>query len=705
MNKEPLGLYLFRFLMGLGLFIFMCMLYWSSVLVENNMEDLKSEMSLLRSDLSSLRGETEKIREELFQASSEETRNLRTAKSTDKTISSTTEKNPSPYKNLLLPDPFYDTVLPEILGENFAFTGIQHRVTLGRPENLHPFSQWAEVGNFQALCGVTVGRSKFGTYETLTPDMALRMEERINPKTGVPEYWVFLRDNVFWQPLTPSMFPPGFELDKHFQQKHQVTAEDFKFYVDAILNSHFYEPRAVSLRTFYEALEEVEVIDKLTFVVRWKAKEVEGPDGKKEKKIKFIAKQLTAGLIPLASFVYKYFPNGKKIIDDKGDLNAYRTNSVWAQNFAEHWAKNIIPSCGPWIFTGMTERQLNFKRNKQYFEKNAALSASIEYDIKESVDNAWQQFKNNHLDMFSMQPDQIGEFNDFLKTPAYAQQAAAGNAIQRLDYLARIFTYLAWNNARPLFSSPKVRRALTMAIDRKRIVEEKVNGMGVVTNGTFHPTSNEYNSKIEPWPFNPAIAKRLLEEEGWHDSDGDGIIDKVINGKVTPFSFSISYPVKNPTFKSIGEFIVSSLKDIGIECRLNGLDTADLTAIFDDKNFDCLLMMWRLGTPPDDPRQLWHSSGAKEKGSSNMVGFVNAEIDKIIDQLEYEYDPKKRLELYHRFSLILHEEQPYTFLYVPKIAMLYRQYLKNVFIPADRQDLVPGANVEQPDPSIFYIKH
>ena len=48
--------------------------------------------------------------------------------------------------------------------------------------------------------------------------------------------------------------------------------------------------------------------------------------------------------------------------------------------------------------------------------------------------------------------------------------------------------------------------------------------------------------------------------------------------------------------------------------------------------------------------------------------------------------PKKRIELYHRFDAIIYEEAPYTFLYAPKVTIAYRDYLQNVFIPADRQD-------------------
>jgi peptide/nickel transport system substrate-binding protein len=154
----------------------------------------------------------------------------------------------------------------------------------------------------------------------------------------------------------------------------------------------------------------------------------------------------------------------------------------------------------------------------------------------------------------------------------------------------------------------------------------------------------------------------------------------------------------------ICEYIATSLREIGIDCQFAGLDVTDLSRQFDDKNFDAIFMGWKLGTPPEDPRQLWHSSGAKEKGSSNMIGFSNPKIDEIIDNLNYEYDKDKRILLYHRFHQIIHEEEPYTFLYTPKMRLLYRQHVKNIFIPRERQDLIPGANIPEPNTQAIWLE-
>lgn len=705
MNREPIGLYIFRFVLGLGLFAFMAMLYWSSVLVEDQIKGLRMQNEQISNDLFVIRSDMDKVRTDLLQALIQEERASSNTSEQPRPTSSPHSNRPQldfSLPNLLHTDPFYAVTLPKLLGDNFKPEGTFHSATVGRPDNLHPFSNWLQVSTWRSMCTVSAARLEFGKYETFAPDMAIKVEERITD--GKSEFWVHLRDGVYWQPIRRDWFTEDISLAPEFLRKQQVTAADFKFYFDALMNPFLQEAGAVALRTLLGDIEEIRVVDKLTFAVRWKSEEVKEPDGTIVYKTKYMAKQMTGSLRPLPRFVYQYFADGKKIIENDDDPETYRKNSVWAQQFSQHWAKNIIISCGPWIFDGMSDRQIKFKRNPDYYSPLEALAKSSEVQFKVSPDNIWEEFKQNRLDTYELRPDQILELDRFLKSPEYEAQQKQKAAIKRLDYVSRSYTYIGWNQAKPFFKSKKVRRALTMAIDRQRIIRQTLNGMGIEINGTFYRYSPAYDTSIVPWPYAPDQARQLLEEEGWYDSTETGIIDKVIDGKHVPFRFTLTYFVKNQTMKAICEYIATALKEIHIECNLNGVDIADLSAVFDGKSFDAIALGWSLGTPPDDPRQLWHSSGAKEPGSSNAIGFANAEADTIIDALDFEPNPEKRIALYHRFSAILHDEAPYTFLFTPKSALIYREYVQNVFLPVDRQDLVPGANIAQPDSSIFWIK-
>ena len=323
MKKEPIWLYLFKLLIGLGLFIFMVMLYWSSNLLEENMISIRDDLNQLKTEVTALSKQRPTQLQQLQQPASE----------TQTTTKERSHIDPN-LPNLLITDQFYTTTLPQkLLPPDFKPHGVRQGAAIGKPDNLHPFSNWANVSTWVEQCNVSVATQLFGIYETLSPDMAIKMEERKIKGTDIPEFWVHLRDNVFWEPLSQDFFPESVHLAPHFLKKHQVTAHDFKFFIDVLMNPFVQEPGAAALRNYLGDIQELEVIDDLTFIVRWKAENVKESDGREVKKIKYIAKQMTGGLKPLASFVFKYFPDGKKIIEDDSDPNTYRTNSVLGAKF------------------------------------------------------------------------------------------------------------------------------------------------------------------------------------------------------------------------------------------------------------------------------------------------------------------------------------------------------------------------------------
>lgn len=258
--------------------------------------------------------------------------------------------------------------------------------------------------------------------------------------------------------------------------------------------------------------------------------------------------------------------------------------------------------------------------------------------------------------------------------------------------------------ARPLFKDRTVRQALTLAIDRKRLIEQVLFELGEEMNGPFLSSSPAYDKTLPPWPYDPRRARFLLEQAGWHASESDGVLTRMDNGVSKRFSFALTYYVKSPIAQAVAQFIALSLKEIGVECRLKGVDQTDLSTAFDDRDFDALFLAWLMSPPPEEPKQLWSSKGMQEKGSSNMVSFSSPQADAIMEKLDWEYRPGVRISLYHALGRILYEEAPYTFLYTPKSVLLYRERLQNVWIPAKRQDLIPGANVLQPQPSIYWLK-
>lgn len=663
---------LFQILFGLCVLAMLGMLLWSSSLLEQDVKQLSMQVEQVQQSLERMPAQR------MFSAGQQSRRPHLSAE----------------FPNLLSEDPYMHTTLPQQLGESFVPTGCRREAMVGRVENLHPFNGFRDVSHFVSLCMPALAQLHCGKFEAYAPDLAIKIEER--PRRDLPqvkEYWVHLREGMEWQPLDPRHFPSDVKLAAHFLKPHPVTAADFKFFYDAVMNPYLSEAKASSLRTYLGDIETFEVIDDLTFVVRWKAYPT--PEGNYH--VKYASLGLTVGLQPLPCFVYQYFADGAKIVEEE----AYRTSSIWAQNFTQHWAQHALTSCGPYLFAGMTEEGISFRRNPQYHNSYAALTSEYRITFKESPDAVWQAFKAGQLDMCPLSPNQLSECARFMQGPEYEKQVTQGMAIHELDYIDRGFFYLGWNVQKPWFATSEVRQALTQAIDRRRIIEQNLNQMAIAITGPFFPGSTAYDASLTSWPFNPDAASRLLEEAGWVDLDGDGIREKIIDGESVPFSFRLCYYIKGGATKVIMDYVATALKEVGIDCQLYGLDLPDLSREFDDKTFDAIFMGWKLGTPPDDPRQIWHSAGAKEKGSSNAIGFANSSVDTLIEHLSYEADREKRESYYHQFHRIIYEQNPYTFLYVPKVRLLYRDWVHNLFIP--NETIIPGADSLEPNFGVIWL--
>ena len=108
---------------------------------------------------------------------------------------------------------------------------------------------------------------------------------------------------------------------------------------------------------------------------------------------------------------------------------------------------------------------------------------------------------------------------------------------------------------------------------------------------------------------------------------------------------------------------------------IHSLDWSLFNHLLDSRSFDAAFMSWSLPVEAD-PHQVWHSSQT-EKGS-NFVGFANREADLIIEEGRVTFKKEKRIQLYRRFHSIVHEEQPYTFLFVNESLIVLDKRFENV---------------------------
>lgn len=274
--------------------------------------------------------------------------------------------------------------------------------------------------------------------------------------------------------------------------------------------------------------------------------------------------------------------------------------------------------------------------------------------------------KNKEVDyMYVIQPI---DFVENIKDPAQFN-------LKKALVTEPVYVYIAWNNLNPLFADKKVRTALGYAIDRQSILDNIVYGLGTLVNTPVFIKSKYYNNNIKGIPYDPVKAKQLLTEAGWKDTDGDGILDKVIDGKKTDFKFTFINN-NNPKRKKVMLIIIEQLKQLGIQASLQEYEWS----VFLDKTkkheFDACYGAWQLNVTPEDPYQIWHSSQSKGEGS-NFISYNNPESDKLLEQNRVEFDENKRIEILNKWQEIIAEDQPTTFLWSEPSRYVYSDRFKN----------------------------
>lgn len=213
----------------------------------------------------------------------------------------------------------------------------------------------------------------------------------------------------------------------------------------------------------------------------------------------------------------------------------------------------------------------------------------------------------------------------------------------------------------PLFSDKQVRKAMSLAIDVDKLVEDLLTGASGEVYGqravsTVSPAiCGTHNQDIQPLPHDPEQARQILADLGWGDSNGDGILDK--DGQ--PFQFTLLTNSGNPRRAKAAIIIQANLAEIGVDVQIEKLESNTFFSRLRKKDYEVALSGWSASTFVD-MSSLWHSG---HRFAQNYPNYSNPEVDALIEQALSTPDPEETARLWKAVQAQIYEDQPYTFLY------------------------------------------
>lgn len=239
-------------------------------------------------------------------------------------------------------------------------------------------------------------------------------------------------------------------------------------------------------------------------------------------------------------------------------------------------------------------------------------------------------------------------------------QAEANPDLQLFTSPLSDLTFLLFNvdtpNA-PYLRDPQVRQALAHAIDRQRLLDSVLPGVGLLANSPFLPNSWAYDADLRLPDYDPKLAREMLTQAGWVDSNGNGIRDhEGVEMELLLLSDDA------PHSRELSQSISDDLRQIGVQAEVQAVSfTGLVTDFLAPRNFTAALVTWELIGDPD-PYPLWHSTQISPDGQ-NYSGWNNRQADLAMEQARRTADRQKRWQLYQDFQKIFALDLPAIPLY------------------------------------------
>lgn len=308
---------------------------------------------------------------------------------------------------------------------------------------------------------------------------------------------------------------------------------------------------------------------------------------------------------------------------------------------------------GPYILKKLEfSKQIILEANSDYFEHRPKIERIVFHVIGDPM-TRFLMLKNGEIDI------------DGLEAMQYERQLSKGfhQRFKTLELPSRSYTYLGFNLRLKKFQDPRVREALSLAIDRQALVDILFLNHGRVCTGPFLPGSKGFNSDVKAPKQNIARAIALLKAAGYD--------------RAHPLAFEIATSNSNAIRPYAAEILQQQLAKVGVKVTLKVMEwQAFLNTVVMPKKFETVLLGWALSLTPD-PYMIWHSEG-DVPGGFNMIGYHSKTTDRLIEQMENSTDPEVIASYQRRIFAQIVSDNPYLFLVIPNNLHVYNRSIRGI---------------------------
>lgn len=179
----------------------------------------------------------------------------------------------------------------------------------------------------------------------------------------------------------------------------------------------------------------------------------------------------------------------------------------------------------------------------------------------------------------------------------------------------------------PLFMDAALRRALTMGLDRARLVQSQFDTLASVALGPMTRAQPLADTTVQSIPYDSAGAARLLDSLGWKLPPGKAVRERA--GQ--PLAFSAIVPSVSKGRMAMAVRVQEALRGLGVELRIDALETGTFMSRLGKRNFDAAFSGTHADVSVSGVRAYWSATGPDGSGSMNFSSYSNAVFDAHLD--------------------------------------------------------------------------
>ena len=424
-----------------------------------------------------------------------------------------------------------------------------------------------------------------------------------------------------WRRLDERSFEFNLRRGVRFHDGRPLTAADVKFTFESILNPATHSPKRGLLKHL------VSVEQTGTHELRFKLNAPHAP----------FVEQFTLGVVPAGS------PSTDK----------------------------PPPGSGPFMLETIdTGEKVTLKANAHYFDGKPPLAGVVFKNVPDAMVRVLE-FKKGTIDFMQndIEPDMLA----WLKNHTHADIGV---------HQGTTFQYIGINLTHPILQHSRVRQAIALAIDRDAIIRHLLKGIGDAASGILAPANWAFDDSVRLWPHDPEKAKRLLDDAGYRDPDGNGPQPR----------FRLSFKTTNIDLRRrIAEALKEQMQSVGIELEIRSYEWGTFFSDIKQGNFHLYSLAWVGILDPDIQYQIFHSVSVPPNGD-NRGRYSNPEIDRLLERGRMTLDEAQRKPIYSEIQKRLAEDLPYVPLWWWRNVVVKQPSVKD-FVPYPDGDLISFKNV------------